>query len=910
MKKGISLLAFVLAMLMVLTSCMPLSTLAPGSSQRPALPTTPEVKPTTPPGTVTTAPTHTTAPAVNETTAPPTTVTTATTASTATTAATEPVVPGGVYVDLDFDYGNNAIVDKKGNVVCTPVGNSAVKEVDVIHNGSVLKKNALVINDPYKQSWVECTFTNISDHAQLNKLIEEAKGWTVEAFYRNANKANGILGIVCVTESTTTTNHACQGWGLAEYNGAPYFITGSGNRTWFSTDRNSFVTNTTDFYHVVGVYDVAAQTNSIYINGELKSSVTATSFAAVDAFGKDSTGEKVFNMGTGFFLGGEPSVSANTVDFPVSDLTVVDVKLYAGALTAREVAKAYAEIAAEFENGEPPSSTTGTTVTTSTTSTTATTNQALPGVPAILYADLDFDYGNNAITDKKGNVVCTPVGNSTIKEVDVIHNGAVLKKNALVINDANKQSWVECTFTNIADYSQLNKLVEEARGWTVEAFYLNASKSTNLQGIVCVTEISQGWGLAERNGAPYLVTANGRSYFFAHSNYTTSTTEFYHVVGVYDAVSQTNKTYINGELKGEVQNVTGFAAAQATDKNGFVMGTGFFIGGDPSASSVGVDFPVSDLTVVDVKIYTGALTASEVAKAYAEIAAEFQGTGASKELAYVIDSDTTCKITGIGTCADTDIVIPSYIDGYKVTMIGYNAFMGCEKLTSVVIPDTVTDISANAFRECSNLTSVVIPGSVEKIYVNAFYGCSSLTSVVISDGVVSIDGAAFGACSSLTEVVIPDSVTHIGVSAFNHCINLKNIIIPDSVTSIEDSVFCWCENLTSVTLPSGITSIPDGMFVRCYDLTDIVIPYSVTSIKASAFYYCSSLSSITIPGAVDFIGEMAFSTCEKLTSITFKGTLSEWNSIAKANNWNDATPDYTIYCTDGTITKDGTVTYN
>ena len=39
-------------------------------------------------------------------------------------------------------------------------------------------------------------------------------------------------------------------------------------------------------------------------------------------------------------------------------------------------------------------------------------------------------------------------------------------------------------------------------------------------------------------------------------------------------------------------------------------------------------------------------------------------------------------------------------------------------------------------------------------------------------------------------------------------------------------------------------------------------------------------------------------------------TLEQWNAIEKGVDWDLDTADYTIYCTDGQIAKDGTVTYN
>ena len=52
-----------------------------------------------------------------------------------------------------------------------------------------------------------------------------------------------------------------------------------------------------------------------------------------------------------------------------------------------------------------------------------------------------------------------------------------------------------------------------------------------------------------------------------------------------------------------------------------------------------------------------------------------------------------------------------------------------------------------------------------------------------------------------------------------------------------------------------------------------------------------------------------------LKTINYYGTIEEWNAIEKIGGWNDnsdfdgVSTDFTIYCTDGQIAKDGTVTY-
>ena len=57
-------------------------------------------------------------------------------------------------------------------------------------------------------------------------------------------------------------------------------------------------------------------------------------------------------------------------------------------------------------------------------------------------------------------------------------------------------------------------------------------------------------------------------------------------------------------------------------------------------------------------------------------------------LAYEVNADgKTCTITGPGDCAETDLYIPAYIDGYKVTHIGAAAFLNDALLTSVTLPE-------------------------------------------------------------------------------------------------------------------------------------------------------------------------------------------------------------------------------
>ena len=314
----------------------------------------------------------------------------------------------------------------------------------------------------------------------------------------------------------------------------------------------------------------------------------------------------------------------------------------------------------------------------------------------------------------------------------------------------------------------------------------------------------------------------------------------------------------------------------------------------------------------------------------------------SEGLAFTSNGDGTCYVSGIGTCTDTDVVIPPVSpDRDEVTSIGDWAFSNCYSLTSIVIPDSVTSIGKGAFAYCDSFTSIVIPDSVtsigewafavcdslmsvvigngvEIIGDDAFYDCSSLTSIVIPDSVEIIGDGAFRNCSSLTSVVIPDSVTSIGDSAFSDCSSLTSVVIPDSVTSIGEGAFGYCSSLESVevdenneyykdidgnlytkdgktliqyaivktdasfTIPDSVEIIGDYAFGYCFSLTSVVIPDSVTSIGDSAFSGCPSLTSVVIPDSVTSIGSYAFSDCSSLTSIVIPDSVEIIGEMAFA----------------------------
>ena len=109
-------------------------------------------------------------------------------------------------------------------------------------------------------------------------------------------------------------------------------------------------------------------------------------------------------------------------------------------------------------------------------------------------------------------------------------------------------------------------------------------------------------------------------------------------------------------------------------------------------------------------------------------------------------------------------------------------------MAEVVIPNSVVCINSNSFIGWNGKLECLSPSFVyednilfnkDKSRIISFRN-QKLTSYVIPASVTRIGEFAFSRCESLTEVVIPDSVTSIGDSAFrqdNFPYNLKQELI-------------------------------------------------------------------------------------------------------------------------------------
>ena len=290
------------------------------------------------------------------------------------------------------------------------------------------------------------------------------------------------------------------------------------------------------------------------------------------------------------------------------------------------------------------------------------------------------------------------------------------------------------------------------------------------------------------------------------------------------------------------------------------------------------------------------------------------GQPASEGLAMVLISEGEYTVSGIGTCTDTEILIPTTYNGLPVVSVEASAFLNNTAITSVVLPDSITSIGEKAFNGCESLTSVL-------------FGKNSQLS--------SIGPGAFNYCYSLESITIPESVTNIGSDAFIYCYGLRSVTFGENsqLTSIGDGAFNWCESLESITIPASVTSIGEWAFVECYRLVEVwnlsklnitagsedngyvayyakrvetepSESYVYTDENGYVIYYDGKVKALinytgnetklTIPDDITELNCFALSDCYNITSVTF-GENSQLTSIGDgAFNWCESLESITI----------------
>ena len=308
------------------------------------------------------------------------------------------------------------------------------------------------------------------------------------------------------------------------------------------------------------------------------------------------------------------------------------------------------------------------------------------------------------------------------------------------------------------------------------------------------------------------------------------------------------------------------------------------------------------------------------------------------EFIYYKDEDFY-QVTDIGSCQDSEVVVPLTYQGKPVTGVTREAFYQCETITSIVLQDGVTEIGDEAFQKCPNLSSVTFPSSLVHIegglfWESAYYNDpnnwengvlyvgqhlinadEAIESCAVKEGTLTIADNAFSHCQNLASITLPESVRNIGCDAFSDCGALESIALPSAVTKIRRGTFQNCEKLAIITIPDSVTDIGSEAFEntayynqksnwkngvlyigKCLltaedTVTFCVVENGTKGIAKGAFKNCKELKSVILPDGLVHIGEGAFSRCDKLAGVFIPKSVTtiDWAAFFSCDN-------LVIYC--------------
>lgn len=247
-------------------------------------------------------------------------------------------------------------------------------------------------------------------------------------------------------------------------------------------------------------------------------------------------------------------------------------------------------------------------------------------------------------------------------------------------------------------------------------------------------------------------------------------------------------------------------------------------------------------------------------------------------------------------------------DLVNVKIIGEYAFSDCSTLSYVNIP-VVEEIKSGAFsrydeyKSAATFSAINLPNTLTKIGEGAFLGCEGLLEITIPEKVEVIDNYTFSYCLHLGKVTLPAGLKSIGEYAFAGCAELVNINL-DNVEEFKDYAFTSDVMLTTVNLDNAKT-IGYGSFASTALTGELTVPNLLkvgdfgfqntllTKVSApllayignSAFEGNKNLVDFALSTELEFIGYAAFDLCPKLEALYFNDSLGEKVTTGTINDY-------------------------
>ena len=237
------------------------------------------------------------------------------------------------------------------------------------------------------------------------------------------------------------------------------------------------------------------------------------------------------------------------------------------------------------------------------------------------------------------------------------------------------------------------------------------------------------------------------------------------------------------------------------------------------------------------------------------------------------------------------IVVPSEIDGVKVTTIGRlnndYLYIGLSSpyVEEIVLPETIKEINCGAFAGCINLEKINIPSNVNSIGAYAFWYCGKLEDLTVTNDFMHYRmNSVTEGCVNLKNITIASSVQEVTYNLFDNFPELETLTLGKNTENINCQLYNF-KKLQAINVANGnqYYSSENGVLYD-KDKTKLLyypvkkegesfeIPTSVKQVGEEedydpVFAYNSNLKKITITENVEQMN-CYFGNCENLQEIS------------------------------------------
>lgn len=153
-----------------------------------------------------------------------------------------------------------------------------------------------------------------------------------------------------------------------------------------------------------------------------------------------------------------------------------------------------------------------------------------------------------------------------------------------------------------------------------------------------------------------------------------------------------------------------------------------------------------------------------------------------------------------------NVIVPSKIGPIKIGIVRDETFEGNKSIRKVIVNKGNSGESVS-FRNCENLETVICEKDVTSLkYI--FIGCKKLSEVVLPDGLQVIEDSAFEGCNSLEDIYIPNTVTDIGARTFKGTL-YEQEHTKDKYYVVGEGclIFCNVTQEEDIIIPTGVRKV-------------------------------------------------------------------------------------------------------